>query len=137
MVRNKIYDLMVGEDEELDRRVIQLLVERQTRNIRLVGVAATTTELLIRMHEKQAQLVVLDSHLPGTGLMITLNLLLSQHPQLKVIILADFDEKRLMESSLRFGAFAYLIRPFQPAQLLSTLSMAARVLDTLTLGEKT
>ena len=107
MATHNIYDLMLGEDEELDRRVIQLLVERQMPNVRLVGAAATTTELLVWMHQKQAQLVVLDSHLPGMPLMTTLNLLLSSHPQLKVIILADYNEKRLMENCLRFGAFAY------------------------------
>jgi DNA-binding NarL/FixJ family response regulator len=127
---------MLGEDEELDRRVIQLLVERQMPNVKLVGMATTTTELLVWMRQKQAQLVVLDSHLPGMPLMITLNLLLSQHPQIKVIILADYDEKRLMENCLRFGAFAFLVRPFQPAQLLSSLSMATHVLDTLAQTEQ-
>ena len=127
---------MLGEDEELDRRVIQLLVERQMPNVRLVGTATTTTELLVWMRQKQAQLVVLDSHLPGMPLATTLNLLLSQHPQIKVIILADYDEKRLMENCLRFGAFAFLVRPFQPAQLLSSLSMATHVLDTLAQAEQ-
>ncbi len=136
MATHNIYDLMLGEDEELDRRVIQLLVERQMPNVRLVGAAATTTELLVWMHQKQAQLVVLDSHLPGMPLMTTLNLLLSSHPQLKVIILADYNEKRLMENCLRFGAFAYLVRPFQPPQLLSSLTMATHMLDTLAQMEK-
>ena len=132
MAKRKVYDLMLGEDEELDRRVIKLLVERQMPSVRLVGTAATTTELLVWMHEKQAQLVVLDSHLPGMDVMTTLNLLLSRHPQLKVIILADYDEQRLMERCLRFGAFAFLIRPYQPAQLVNALSMAIHVLNSLT-----
>ena len=136
MTAQSTYNLMIGEDEELDRRVIQLLVERQMPNIKLVGTATTTTELLVWMRQKQAQLVVLDSHLPGMPLMTTLNLLLSQHPQIKVIILADYDEKRLMENCLRFGAFAFLVRPFQPAQLLSSLSMATHVLDTLAQAEQ-
>jgi DNA-binding NarL/FixJ family response regulator len=136
MATRNVYDLMLGEHEELDRRVIQLLVERQTPKVRLVGLASTTTELLVWMHHKQAQLVVLDSHLPGMPLMTTLNLLLSRHPQLKVIILADYNEKRLMENCLHFGAFAYLERPFQPAQLLSSLTMATHVLDTLAQAEK-
>ena len=132
MAAYKIYDLMLGEDEELERRVIQRLVAQHIPNLRLVGSATTTTELLIWMHQKQPQLVVIDSRLPGMHLMTTLNLLLSQHPQLKVIILADYDEGRLMENCLRFGAFAYLIRPVQPAQLMSSLSTATHVLDTLT-----
>ena len=130
MTERNVYNLMVGEDEELDRRVIGLLVERQMPAVRLVGTAATTTELLVWMHEKRAQLVVLDSHLPGMDIMTTLNLLLSQHPQLKVIILADYDEQRLMERCLRFGAFAFLIRPYQPTQLLNAISMAVHVLDS-------
>ena len=130
------YNLMLGEDEELDRQVIRLLVERQMPNVRLVGMAATTTELLVWMRQKQAQLVVLDSHLPGMPLMTTLNLLLSQHPQIKVIILADYDEQRLMENCLRFGAFAFIVRPFQPTQLVNALNMAIRVLNMLAQGEK-
>ena len=131
MTAQTIYNLMLGEDEDLERRVIRQLVEQQLPNIRLVGTAATTTELLIWMHQKQAQLVVLDSHLPGMPLVTTLNLLLSHHPHLKVILLADYDEERLMENCLRFGAFAYLIRPVSPARIRHVLSMAAHMLGTL------
>lgn len=131
MVTHKVYDLMLGEDDELERRVIRHLVAQRLPGVRLVGTVTTVTELLIRMHQTQPQLVVLDSRLPGIQLTVTLNLLLSQHPQLKVIILADYDEARLMENCLRFGAFAYLIRPVQPEHLLKRLLMATRVLDTL------
>ncbi len=103
MPKHTTYILMIGEDEELDRHTIQLLVERQMPNVKLIGIAPTATELLARIREKQAQLVVLDSRLPGMPLMETLNLLLSQHPQLKVIIQADYDEQRLIENCLRFG----------------------------------
>ena len=127
---------MLGEDEEPDRQAIKLLVERQMRDVRLMGMAATTTELLAGMREKRAQLVVLDSHLPGLPLMTTLNVLLSQHTQVKVIILADSDEQRLMKDCLRCGAFAYIVRPFQPVQLMNALNMAMRVLNTLAQGEK-
>ena len=136
MAKHTQYNLLVGEDEELERQVIRLLVERQMRYVRLVGMAATTTELLVWMREKRAQLVVLDSHLPGTPLMTTLNSLLSQHPQVKVIILADADEQRLMEDCLRSGAFAFIVRPFQPVQLMNALNMAIRVLKMLERGEK-
>ena len=136
MPTHTTYNLMLGEDEELDRQVIQLLVDRHLPNVKLVGMAATTTELLVWMREKQAQLVVLDSHLPGMPLMTTLNLLLSQHPQLKVIILADSDEQRIMEHCLSLGAFAFIVRPFQPEQLVNALNMAIRVLNMLAQGEK-
>src|SRR5579875_2383216 len=131
MMTDKVYDLMLAEDDELERRVIQRLVAQRLPGVRLVGMVTTVTELLIRMHQTQPQLVVLDSRLPGIQLTVTLNLLLSQHPQLKVIILADYDEARLMENCLRFGAFAYLIRPVSPARIRHVLSMAAHMLGTL------
>ncbi|HEY0752787.1 MAG TPA: response regulator [Ktedonobacteraceae bacterium] len=127
-----MYNLMLGEDEDLERRAVQQLVDLHLPNIELVGTAVTTSELLIWTHQKQAQLVMLDSHLPGMPLAMTLNLLLSHHPHLKVVIMADYDEERCMESCLRFGAFAYLTRPASPARIRQALTMAAHVLDTLT-----
>jgi two-component system response regulator YesN len=129
MTEQNVYDLMVGEDEEIERRAIQLLVERHLPAIRIVGSAATTTELLVRMHLARPHLVILDSHLPGSSLMTTLNLLLSQQSVLKVIILSDFDEGPLMAHCIRFGAFAYLTRPVQPDRLLSALNRAIIVLE--------
>jgi DNA-binding NarL/FixJ family response regulator len=128
---SRMYNLMLGEDEDLERRAIQLLLEQQMPNISFVGCAATTSELLVWTHQKRPLLVVLDSHLPGVSLVTTLNLLLSQLPQLKVILLADYNEDRFMESCLRFGAFAYLTRPVQPTQLKQALSMATHALETL------
>jgi len=120
---------MIGEDEEVERRAIRLLVERHLPTLRLVGTVATTTELLVRIHVAQPRLVILDSHLPGSGLVTTLNLLLSQQPDLVVILLADYDEELLMAQCLRFGAFAYLIRPVQPSRLLSVLKRALVILE--------
>ena len=131
MGTHTIYNLMLGEDEDLERRAVQRLVEQHLPNIKLVGTASTTSELLIWTHQKQAQLVLLDSHLPGMPLATTLNLLLSHYPHLKVIIMADYDEERLMESCLRFGAFTYVTRPAPPARIQQVLAMAAHVLDTL------
>ena len=129
MATRNVYNLMVGEDEEIERQAIQLLVKRDLPNVRLVGTAAATTELLVRMHVAQPQLLILDSHLPGNSLMTMLNLLLSQHPTLKIIILADYDEEALMGYCIRFGAFAYLIKPVQPARLLTVLKRAVVVLE--------
>ncbi len=126
-----MYNLMLGEDEDLERRAVQRLVDLHLPSITLVGTAATTSELLVWTHQRQAHLVLLDSHLPGMPLATTLNLLLGHYPQLKVIIMADFDEELLMESCLRFGAFAYLTRPASPARIQQTLALAAHVLDTL------
>ncbi len=123
------YKLMIGDDEEIERRAIQLLMEQQLPHVRLVGTAVTTTELLVRIHLSQPQLLVLDSRLPGNSLMTTLNLLLSRQPVLKIIILADYDEESLMGQCVRFGAFAYLTRPVQPARLLSVLNRAIVVLE--------
>lgn len=128
MTTRSTYKLMIGDDEELERRAIQLLLEQQLPSVRLVGAATTTTELLVRLHLARPQLVVLDSHLPGSDLMTTLNLLLSQQPALKIIVLADYDEEPLMDRCVRFGAFAYLTRPVQMAQLLSVLNRAIVVL---------
>jgi two-component system response regulator YesN len=131
MTTQNVYDLIVGEDEEIERRAIQLLVERHLPNVRLVGTASTTTELLVRIHLARPQLLILDSHLPGNSLMTTLNLLLSQQPILKVIILADYDEESLMGHCVRFGAFAYLTRPVQPLRLLGVLNRAIVVLENV------
>jgi two-component system response regulator YesN len=129
MTTQRVYNLMIGEDEDIERRAIQLLVKRHLPNVKLVGTAAATTELLIRLHLAQPQLLILDSHLPGNSLTTMLNLLLSEHPTLKIIILADYDEEALMGYCIRFGAFAYLTRPVQPARLLTVLKRALVVLD--------
>lgn len=129
MVAQHMYNLMIGEDEEVERQAIRLLVERRLPRIRLVGTTTTTTELLVRLRLAHPHLVILDSHLPGESLVNTLNLLLSPNPALKVIIFADYDEESLMRQCLRYGAFAHLARPVQPMRLLSVLNRAIVVLD--------
>ena len=131
MMTQDTYKLMVGDDEEIERRAIQLLLERQLPRVKLVGAATTTTELLVRLHLAQPQLLILDSRLPGGNLMTTLSLLFSQQPALKIILLADYDEEPLMTHCIRFGAFAYLTRPVQPTRLLSVLKRAIVVLENI------
>jgi DNA-binding NarL/FixJ family response regulator len=126
------YNLIIAEDEDVERRAIQLLVRRRLPNVKLVGSVMTTTELLVRIHQAKPHLLILDSRLPGgAGLTITLNLVLRQQPLLKVIILADYGEEMLMRHCIRYGAFAYLTRPAQPQRLLGVLNRAIAVLDSL------
>jgi two-component system response regulator YesN len=125
------YNLIIGEDEDVERRAIQLMVRSRLPCVKLVGCATTTTELLVRIHQAKPHLLILDSRLPGVGLIATLNLVLSQQPLLKVIILADYGEEMLMRHCIRYGAFAYLIRPVQPERLLGVLNRAIAVLSNL------
>lgn len=70
--------------------------------------------------------VLLDLQMPGLSGLETLKLLKKNDEQQKVIILTGFDTKENAIEALNLGAFRFLIKPFENADLKEVLTEAFR-----------
>jgi DNA-binding NarL/FixJ family response regulator len=69
----------------------------------------------------QISLVILDLNMPDMGGHKALEEMLAINPEAKIIIASGYSAKGQVKDSLKFGAAAYITKPFRRAELLKTV----------------
>jgi len=113
----------VADDHPLVRQALRLAL-RDAEDIELVADVASGAELLRLAAHVPLDVVLLDLRMPGLDGLACLDLLRRQDAELKVIVLSEADDPRLIGEALRRGATAYLSKACDPSHLASAIRLA-------------
>src|SRR5207237_1741790 len=86
--------------------------------------AADAQEALARLAEEQLALAILDVQMPGLSGIELLRKIISDHPDVAVIMASGVDRSQRVLDALRLGAFDYLIKPFDLDVLVIIVELA-------------
>jgi two-component system chemotaxis response regulator CheY len=123
MSSDKKITVVVVDDNDVSRRMLCHIVASDERYI-VVGeaqggiVGRQLTELL------QPDVVCLDINMPDVNGIALLKLIKEQWPQIVVLMVTGSSDRQSVVQAVRGGADGYLVKPFNPVNLLSTLSQA-------------
>ena len=90
----------------------------------IVGETQTGTQVLPLVGKTNPDLVLLDVRMPHMDGLACLDQLRTRHPDVKVVMLSASANPELVESALRRGAAAYVIKTVNPDDLPATLRQA-------------
>jgi DNA-binding NtrC family response regulator len=114
--------LFVDDEEELVSTVVERL---ELRGIDAVGVTSGD-EALHRLREERFDVVVIDVRMPGIGGIDVLRTVNRRHPEVKVILMTGHGSAEDSEIGRRLGAIAYLQKPVDLEDLLTTIDRATQ-----------
>ena len=114
--------LFVDDEEELVSAVVERL---ELRGIDAVGVTSGD-EALHRLREERVYVVGIDVRMPGIGGIDVLRTVNRRHPEVKVILMTGHGSAEDSEIGRRLGAIAYLQKPVDLEDLLTTIDRATR-----------
>jgi DNA-binding NarL/FixJ family response regulator len=128
--------VVVVDDHQLMLDAIRLTLE-QSDDIELVGEALTGSEALPLIGRTQPDLVLLDIRMPQMDGLTCLAKIRERHPKIKVVILSGIDEPEQIQTALKHGASAFVVKHVDPRDLASALrqAMAGTVFQMLGSGE--
>jgi DNA-binding NarL/FixJ family response regulator len=128
--------VVVVDDHQLMLDAIRLTLE-QSKDIELVGEALTGSEALPLIGRTQPDLVLLDIRMPQMDGLTCLGKIRERHPKIKVVILSGIDEPEQIQTALKHGASAFVVKHVDPRDLASALrqAMAGTVFQMLGSGE--
>jgi response regulator NasT len=119
--------VLVAEDEVVIR--VDIVETLQEAGHQVVGEAGDGEQAVQLARERRPDLVVMDVKMPkldGVAAARTI----SDEGLGAVLILTAFSDKELVGDAAEAGSIAYLVKPFQPAQLLAAVDVAlARAAD--------
>lgn len=91
----------------------------------IVGQTQSGTQVLPLVAETKPDLVVLDVRMPEMDGLSCLDEIKRRYPEIKVVMLSASTSDELVETALRRGASAYVIKTVDPSDLPATLRQAA------------
>jgi two-component system NtrC family sensor kinase len=112
--------ILIVDDEECVRKVLAAHLEERYVCI----TAADAQEALVRLAEEPFALALLDVKMPGLSGTELLRKIMSDFPDVVVIMASGVDRSQRVLDALRLGAFDYLIKPFDFDVLQVTVERA-------------
>lgn len=90
-----------------------------------VATAFSGEEALMRITQGGADIVLLDVLLPGLSGMEVLKRLKELHPRVKVVMVTALDQSDLRAEAYRYGAAAYVTKPFDFSEATWSVVLAS------------
>ena len=112
--------LMIVDDHVVVRRGLRSMLAGAD-NVEIVGEASGAGEAIETVTIVKPEIVLLDIRMPGMDGLRLLRVLTERLPQIKVIILTNYDEEQLLLEAFRLGAYGYLLKNVGRSALLEAL----------------
>lgn len=114
--------LLVDDEEDYVRTMAERMGMRDLGS----DVALTGEQALAMLEEDVPDVMVLDLRMPGIGGLEVLARVKESHPQVEVIMLTGYGTDEDEHEARRLGAFEYLRKPVDMAELMQTIRRAGR-----------
>jgi AmiR/NasT family two-component response regulator len=123
--------VIVAEDEAIIRLdIVETLKESGFDVIAQAGDGAEAVRLAL---EFKPQLVLMDIKMPGTDGLQAAEIL-AQH-KIPVVLLTAFSSPELVERASEAGVYSYVVKPFNPSNLIPALRIALSLHNRMTAAE--
>ena len=111
--------LIVDDSSSIRQRLITLLAE--SPRIRIVGEAGDSRQALDTIVRTQPDTVVLDIRMPGGSGIELLKQIKARYPEMKVIMLTNFDYSTYRRQCRQLGADHFLNKTLEFEKILDTI----------------
>lgn len=108
--------IILVDDHTMVREALRTVLE-QDGGLRVVGEAGDGDTALRMADELAPDVVVMDVGLPGKSGIETTRSLLARHPEIKVLGLSTYLDRRIVEQMLDVGARGYIVKSAAGAEL--------------------
>lgn len=117
-----MFNIAIVEDEELERRALRSILERNMEGICIVGEAKNGSEAVRLLDEEHIDLMLLDIKIPRPNGLELLQMVRERHLATKVLIVTAYDYFEIMQAAIQRKADGFLLKPVRTEALLKAVS---------------
>jgi len=117
--------IILCDDHALIRRGIRDTLAEQP-DLQVVGEAGEYGELRALLRNTSAEVLVLDINMPGRSGLDVLHALKEEGSPLKVLVVSMYPEDQYAMRALRAGAYGYVNKGADPAQIVAAVRIVAQ-----------
>lgn len=115
--------VVIVDDHDLVREGIRAILEKDPA-FSVVGEAGDGQRAIRLVDQLKPDVVLMDINLPGgIGGLEATEVILAEHPEIRVIILTQYEDREYIKRALRIGARGYLIKRSVSEQLKEAIKV--------------
>lgn len=115
--------VVIADDHKLIVEGIKRALD-ESEDFEVVGEATSGSQVLPLVGRTNPDLVILDLRMPGADGLTCLSRIHKQYPHVKVVVLSVSTDENVIQTALKRGASAYIIKSINPIDLPSALRQA-------------
>src|SRR5712691_7783895 len=115
--------VLIADDHKLIVDGIKRALE-ESPDFEVVGEASSGSQVLPLVGRTKPDLVLLDLRMPGADGLTCLAQIRKRHPEVKVVVLSVSTDENVIQTVLKRGASAYIVKSINPIDLPSALRQA-------------
>ncbi|MGD8801218.1 MAG: sigma-54 dependent transcriptional regulator [Desulfobacterales bacterium] len=115
------YSIYIVDDEALARNGLKLALKKKNYSVKGFGTAESAINAI---DKNPPDLVLLDIGLPGMSGVEALEIIKQRHPEVIVVMITAYEDVQTVVSSMKNGAYEYVVKPVQMDALLVILRNA-------------
>ena len=122
--------VFIAEDQEIVRRGLRILLATQP-DITIVGEAengqqAIDSIVALDRKRQRPDIVLMDVKMPVVDGVTATKLVMEQFPDIKIVVLATFEDNRFISEALGYGAKGYLLKDTPLEELTDVIRSIAK-----------
>ncbi len=118
---NGLFDILIAEDEPLERKVLRHLLEKSGLPLGNIYEAGSGREAVQLALANRPEIMVMDIRMPGMDGLEAARQIREQLPNASIIILTAYDRFTYSQKAIKIGVADFLLKPVQPDELYETL----------------
>ena len=122
MISKSKIRIMIVDDHVIVREGLKVLIELE-KDMEVVYEAASSTECLKMLNQCNPNVVLLDLKMPGVGGIDTVRLIKQDHPQIKVILLTNYDDEEYVLEAIYAEADGYVLKDVKKGDLVRIIRL--------------
>jgi two-component system chemotaxis response regulator CheY len=119
--------VLIADDASFMRQMIREIIEPEGYEV--VGEATNGIEALELFHELQPDLVTMDIVMPKRSGIDAVKAILAEQPSACVVMCSALGQETLVMEALQAGARDFIVKPFKPDSVISTLKKVLEKAD--------
>jgi len=117
--------ILIADDHTLVREGIAAMLKFHG-GLEVVGEAADGKEAIEKAEELRPDLVLMDIAMPGLGGLEATVTIRRQHPEIKIIVLSQYDDREYVSRFLKAGVSGYILKAAVGSELVTAIQSVMR-----------
>ena len=126
-----MYKLLICEDESLERKALNLIIQRRYRNIHLVGYATTGFEAIKLAHQHLPDIILMDIDMPQCNGLDAQKEICRFMPNVNTVIITAYNDFSYAQQAIKSGVIDFLLKPIAPNDLYNCLDKILKSMDKI------
>ena len=107
-----MYDVIIADDENIIRLGMRSMIDWEAHGFKVTGTFANSREVLEYLKSNHPHVLITDIKMPGMDGIELIREVRRLRPELKIVVLSNYDDFQYVSKAFKIGACDYLLKQF-------------------------